>query len=312
MRVMVSGAGGFIGRALVSHLAQHGRHEVVAASRMPCCSPSPVTWVDTTRFGPLFDWSQGLDGVEAVVHLAGRAHVIRENVEDPEGAFLKTNRDAARRLAEQAVSAGVRQFVLVSTIGVHGDSSSRGGALTEADPLRPYDPYTRSKAAGERAALDAAAGSKMKVTILRPPMVYGPDAPGNFSRLVRSGIPLPFGGIDNARSLIALDNLVDLIGRCLASPPAIDRAFVVADGVDFSTPELIRTISRGVGARPRLLPCHVALVELALRFAGRASLARRLCGSLRVDASLSRQALAWKPVVDPRDALERAAHETGN
>jgi nucleoside-diphosphate-sugar epimerase len=313
MRVLVTGAGGFIGRALVAELERNGGIDVRAASRSPIASGGRSTWVDSSGFGPDFDWRPSLRGVDAVVHLAARAHVLRESSPDPEREFMAVNRDSTRRLAEQSAGEGVRHFVLLSTIGVHGDASCPGRPLTEHDPLRPYDAYTRSKADGEAATLAATNGTATDVTILRPTLVYGAGAPGNFGRLVglvRSGLPLPFASIQNSRSLIARDSLVSAIRSCLSCPSAAGRAFVLSDGTDFSTPELIREIAAGVGRRARLVPLHSRVLESMLQCTGKGALARRLLGSLQVDATLARSVLGWRPVADVRDAIRRAAHET--
>ena len=313
MRVLVTGAGGFVGRALVGELARDGGIEVRAASRSPIAVGVRSAWVDSSGFGPRFDWRPSLDGVDAVVHLAGRAHVLQEPSPDPEREFMTVNRDATRRLAEQSAESGVRHFVLVSTIGVHGDMSFPGKPLSERDPLRPYDAHTRSKAEGEAVTLAATDGTATDVTILRPTMVYGAEAPGNFGRLVslvRSGLPLPFGSIRNSRSFIARENLVSAIQCCLACPSAARRTLLLSDGQDLSTPELIREIAAGVGRKARLFPLHTRVLESGLRCIGRGALARRLLGSLQVDASLAQNVLGWRPVVDARDAIRRAARET--
>ena len=313
MRVLVTGANGFIGRALVAELACNEQCDVRAASRSPIAAGRRLTWVNSSDFCPEFDWRPSLDGVDIVVHLAGRAHVLQESSPDPEREFIAVNRDATRRLVEQSVGAGVGHFVLVSTIGVHGDKSLPGKPLAEQDPLCPYDAYTRSKAEGEAMTLDATAGTATAVTILRPTMVYGPGAPGNFGRLVslvRSGLPLPLGSIRNSRSFIARENLVSAIRCCLACPSAARRTLVLSDGQDLSTPELIREIAAGVGRKARLFPLHTRVLESGLRCIGRGALARRLLGSLQVDASLAQNVLGWRPVVDARDAIRRAARET--
>jgi len=294
MRVLVTGANGFIGRALIAELACNEQFDVRAASRSPIATGRRLTWVNSSDFGPDVDWKPSLDGVDAVVHLAGRAHVLQEPSPDPEREFMTVNRDATRRLAEQSAESGVRHFVLVSTIGVHGDMSFPGKPLSERDPLRPYDAYTRSKAEGEAVTLAATDGTATDVTILRPTMVYGAEAPGNFGRLVslvRSGLPLPFGSIRNSRSFIARENLVSAIQCCLTCPSEARRTLVLSDGQDLSTPELIREIGAGVGRKARLFPLHTRVLESGLRCIGRGALARRLLGSLQVDASLAQNVL---------------------
>lgn len=312
-RVLVTGAGGFIGRAMVRRLLRDDGVEVVAASRTPVVAVPRVEWFDAHGLGGDLDWAPALRGVEAVVHLAGRAHVLRESEVDPERAFHAINRDATRQLAAAAAGAGVGRFVLLSTVGVHGDRTFADRPFCIDDVPRPYDAYTRSKLAGEAAAFEASAGSKMQVTVLRSPMVYGPNAPGNFSRLVRlvrSGLPLPFGAIRNARSLIFLDFLVEAIHRCIDHPSAPGRRLIVADGDDVSTPDLIRAIALGVGRPARLVPVPEPVLELGLRSVGLGSLHRRLCGSLQVDASASLRLLGVEPVADARTLLREAAHET--
>jgi nucleoside-diphosphate-sugar epimerase len=313
MRVLVTGANGFIGRALVADLARDHRVEVRASSRSTMLSEGRVSWFKCSGFGRDFDWRSSLHDVDAVVHLAGRAHVMRETSREPEREFMAVNRDATQRLAEQSVDAGVRRFVLISSIGVHGDKSLPARPLTEQAPLRPYDAYTRSKAAAEAVTLAVTKGTATHVTILRPAMVYGEGAPGNFSRLValvRSGLPLPFGSIRNSRSFIARESLVHAIIRCLDHPAAAGRTFVLADGIDYSTPALIREIAAGINTHARLTPCPPHMLRFGLRVMGKVALAQRLLDSLQVDASLARDILGWRPVVESRDAIRRAASET--
>jgi len=312
MRVLVTGATGFIGRSLIRQIADRSSMNVIATSRTLGKSISGVTWHCVGEINERTDWSTCVNGIDAVIHLAGRAHVIRDPSPDPEQAFGTVNHLGSRRLAEQAARAGVRRFILVSTIGVLGRQTAAGRALRPCDPPAPHDAYSRSKLAGEHAVREIVARTGMAVTVVRPPMVIGPGAPGNFARLVRlvrSGVPIPLGCTPNARSMLARDNLVDLLLTCLTHPKAAGATLLVSDGEDLSTHELVIEIAAGIGAHARVIRVPDQLLELACSAAGLRSMYARLYGSLQIDMSATTELLGWRPPHSGREAIRRAVHE---
>ncbi len=303
MRVLVTGAGGFVGGALVARLAATG-HAVVACARTLPARPVPAArWIATGDLEHGRDWGAVLDGIEAVVHLAARVH--RPGDRD-EAACVRANVDVATALARAAAGAGVRAFVFASTVKVHGERSpvrtdGSPRPFTEADPPAPQDPYARSKWQAEQALAAIAADTGLAVTVLRPPLVYGPGVRANFLALLRAvdrGWPLPFGAVDNRRSLVYLGNLVDALARCVEDARAAGRTFLVCDGEDVSTAQLARRLGEALGRPARLLPVPPGLLLLGARLAGRTDAAQRLLGSLCVDAGALRARLDWRPPVD--------------
>lgn len=300
---LVTGATGFVGRALSAELERRGR-PVRRATRTAV--PGAVA---VGAIGWHTDWAAALDRVDTVIHTAARVHVMRDDAIDPDAAFRDVNVLGTRRLAEQAAARGVTRLVFVSSIKVNGDVTSREAAHTAFATPDPADAYARSKWAAEQALHEIARETGLGVTIVRPPLVYGPEAGGNFARLkglVARGVPLPLGAVDNRRSLVALENLVDLLIHCLNHPNAANETFLAADGEDLSTPALIRLMADGMGRRARLFPVPPRLLRAAARAMGKSELGVRLLDSLRVDTSHTRQRLDWLPPAAPRDAIVRA------
>ncbi|HET9669632.1 MAG TPA: NAD-dependent epimerase/dehydratase family protein [Casimicrobiaceae bacterium] len=294
--VAVTGAGGFIGRALCARLQEHGQpvRRLVRASRG---DEADEVAIDLERAQPEA-LARVLDGAMAVVHLAARVHRMEDSGADAEAAHRLVNVDVTERLALAAVTAGVRRFVFASTVKVNGETTPRGRAFRAGDAPSPQDAYARSKLAAERTLAQVSSGTSMLATTLRLPLVYGAGAGGNFRRLVDAVAArrfLPFGAIDNRRSVLGLDNLLDAIEAVLASDNAVIGAHFVADAQSVSTPALVRAIADALGVEPRLLSVPVGALKLGGALAGRSATIARLVGSLEVDASALARATAWQP-----------------
>jgi nucleoside-diphosphate-sugar epimerase len=283
---------------------------VWAASRQVLPPTEGVERVAIPDLGTDASLSKAVEGAETVVHLAARVHVMRDTAGDPLAEFRKVNVAGTQALARSAARAGVRRFIYLSSIKVNGEETRDGRRFTEADPPAPVDPYGLSKYEAELALRDVALETGMEVVIIRPALVYGPGVKANFRRLMEllcRGVPLPFGALHNRRSFLALDNLVDVILACVSHPAAGGHTFLVADGEDLSTTELLRRLGHALGCRPRLIPVPARVVRLALTALNQRDAGQRLCGSLQVDNSKVREVLNWKPPVDVDEALRRVA-----
>ncbi len=305
MKVLVTGAGGFVGRALLPVLAARGMDCVAAVRRAKV--PGAASVVAVGDIGAGTDWRAALAGCEAVVHLAARVHVMNETAPDPLEAFRAVNTAGTVRLAREAAAAGVRRLLFVSTVKVHGEDSGER-ILSERDAPAPAEPYAISKWEAELELARVSAATGLAVTVLRPPLLYGPGAGGNFERMVsalRRGLPLPLASIRNRRSLLYVDNLADAIATCLGDAAAVGRTFLVSDGEDLSTPELLRRCAAAMGVHARLWPCPPAVLRAAATLAGRRAAAQRLTGSLAIDSGAIRAALRWRPPFTVDEALAR-------
>lgn len=309
--VAVTGASGFVGRALVAQLVALSRFEVLALTRQ--APANPVTGAKYLLSGDLTSqtqWQPELAGIYVLVHTAARAHMLNDRATDPLAEFRRVNVDGTLNLARQAVAAGVKRFVFVSSVGVNGVQSAPGKAFSEADQPIPHNAYALSKWEAEQGLLRIAEETKLEVVIIRPPLVYGCSAPGNFGSLMRAvkhGWPLPLGALHNQRSLVALDNLVDFIATCTSHPQAANQTFLVSDGQDLSTTELVRGMARAAGVPTRLLPVPVWALQAGATLLGKGDAVQRLCGNLQVDISKARQLLGWVPPVSVDEGLRRAS-----
>lgn len=311
MRVLLTGASGFVGRAVQARLLADGLHRLRCAQRKaPVVPLAGVEYCLAPSLEAEADWSQALADVDAVIHCAARVHVMHEQAADPLAEFRRANVEGTLRLAQQAVAAGVRRFVFVSSIKVNGEQTLPGQAYRADDVSGATDPYGISKREAEDELLALAAETGLEVVIVRPPLIYGPGVKANFLSMMRwlqRGVPLPFGAIGNRRSLVALDNLVDLLVVCLTHPAASGQRFLVCDGEDLSTTELLRRLSAALGRSARLLPVPQALIEWAAILLGRRQLNQRLCGSLQINMDKTRERLGWAPPLSVDQALAKTA-----
>ncbi len=307
-RVLVTGASGFVGRAVVQRLAAERRWRVRAALRTPVEDFGPT--VDQVRIGDIggdTDWTAALAGVDAIVHAAARVHVLNDSAPDPLREFRAVNVAGTLHLARSAATANVKRFVFLSSIKVNGESTLPGRPFRADDTPAPTDAYGISKREAEEGLLALAHASALQVVIVRSPLVYGPGVKANFAslmRLLRSGIPLPLGAIENRRTLVALDNLVDLLVTCLQHPAATNETFLAGDPEDLSTTDLLRRLGAALGKPARLFPVPTRWVEFAAALVGQRAVAHRLCRSLQVDISKAGQLLGWRPP-QPVDAALR-------
>lgn len=304
--ILVTGATGFVGQALCAQLRLR-ELPFRAASRRAAQGCVAVGTLDAHT-----DWTEALRGVDRVVHLAARVHVMDEQAADPLAEFRRANVDATERLARQAAAAGVRRFVFLSSIKVNGEGTQPGRPFTADDPPAPQDPYGISKLEAEQALQRVAAETGMQVCIIRPPLVYGPGVRANFRSMMRwvaRGVPLPLGAVRNQRSLVALDNLVDLIITCLDHPGAANQVLLAGDGEDLSTPQLLRRVAQALDTRARLVAVPPGLLQFLAGLAGRRAVVDRLCGSLQLDIGKTRRLLQWTPPVGIDTALRRTAQE---
>ena len=308
MKILVTGASGFIGRALIPHLIQSG-HEIVATSRDANAEIAGATVHAIAELGPDTDWREALRGIEAVIHLAARVHVMSDNARDPMAENRRINTKGTTKLAKDAASAGVRQFIFMSTIKVNGETN-------DIEPFRAYDipapkdPYAIAKLEAEEALLKEARYSDMRAAIIRPPLVYGPGVKGNFISLLNlcgKGWPLPVGCIDNRRSLVYVGNLVDMVHRLIDKPPATTGIYLCRDPQDVSTPELFRKVSTALGIKPLIIPFPLSLLRLGAALSGKSATISRLTESLFVDDGPTRADLDWTPPFSMLQGLKETA-----
>lgn len=292
--LLITGATGFVGRALTDRLRAEGRTFRRALRNSQGADET------STIVGPVgadTHWEMAVSGCSAVVHLAARVHVMREAATQPLSAFREVNVEGTRTLALQAARAGVRRFVFLSSVKVNGEATA-GRAFEEVDPPNPQDPYGISKREAEDVLRRIARETGLEVVILRPPLVYGPGVKANFLRMMRwidRGVPLPLGSVRNARSLVYVGNLVDAVIRCVEHPAAAGETFLVDDGEPVSTPQLLREIGAALGRPARLFPIPPALLKAAAILVGRGEDAARLLGDLVVDDARLRRVLDWRP-----------------
>lgn len=310
-KVLITGATGFVGRALVARALFEGLQIRVGARRRVSYWPSGLECAPTVELAPESDWNIALDGVHTVVHLAARVHVMRDYAADTMAEFRRVNVAGTMTLARQAVDAKVRRLIFVSSIKVNGEGRQINRPYTAEDVPEPADPYGVSKYEAERGLVRLAEETGLEIVIIRPVLVYGPGVKGNFFSMLRwlhCGVPLPFGAVRNKRSLVALDNLVDLVLTCLRKPEAANQTFLVSDGEDLSTTELLQRAARAMNRPAHLFSVPTPLLRAGATLLGRRAAMTRLCGSLQVDIAKTQRLLGWAPPV----SVEQGLQETVN
>lgn len=316
--ILVTGASGFVGSAVLRKLSTEDGVAVRGSVRKPLVPNEAVADVVCVGdLGAQTDWTGALRRVNGVVHTAARVHFMRETARDPLTEFRRVNVEGTAQLARQAAAAGVRRMVFISSVKVNGEATQPGHPFHADDAPAPSDSYGVSKLEAEQRLREISARTGLEVVILRPPLIYGPGVRANFRTMMRwvsKGIPLPLGAVRNVRSLVALENFVDLIALCLHHHAAAGQTFLVSDGEDLSTAELLRRLGNALGKPARLMPVPMALLELGAALAGRKDIAQRVCSSLQVDISKTRQLLGWEPPITVDDGLRKTAqgflHET--
>lgn len=309
MTVLVTGASGFVGGALCRRSLAAGI-KVRAAMRNPGDAIERLGAIEVPTLDHQTDWAMALTDCRAVVHTAARVHVMDEAALDPLGEFRRVNVAGTLNLARQAAAAGVLRFVFVSSIKVHGESTTAEHPFTPTDALAPQDSYGLSKMEAEHGLRQVAIETGMEVVIIRPPLVYGPGVKANFASMMRAvqrGIPLPLASVThNRRSFVALDNLVDLLITCTDHPAAANQTFLVSDGEDLSTADLLRRLGRAQVKPARLFPIAPALLQVSANLLGKGAVVQRLLGNLQVDISLTCNTLNWTPPLSLDEGLRQA------
>jgi nucleoside-diphosphate-sugar epimerase len=305
LNVLLTGATGFVGRRIGDVLKKKKGFYLTCVVRQPPGEPLGHK-LRTNSLEPDADWSDALKGQDVIIHAAARAHILRDEVPDPLAEYRRVNVEGTLNLARQAAQAGVRRFIFVSSIGVNGSVSRK--PFTELDNPNPSDPYAQSKWEAEQGLWSVHKETGLEIVIVRPPLVYGPSAPGNFGTLVKwvqRGIPLPLGAIDNDRTFVALDNLVDLIITCIEHPAAANQVFLAGDGQNLSTTQLLRGVGSAMGKPARLIPVPAGILMFGASLLGKKDVAQRLLGSLPVDISKARNVLGWEPLLSVEEGLRR-------
>jgi nucleoside-diphosphate-sugar epimerase len=305
--ILVTGASGFVGGQLISRLADQPSIAVRGAVRATPAGDH-LGLIAVGGISGDTDWSEALQGQRVVVHTAARAHIMDDTAGDPLTEFRSVNVAGTLNLARQAVAAGVERFVFISSIKVNGEQTPLGACFMADDVSAPEDSYGISKWEAEQGLQKLARETCMEVVIIRPPLVYGPGVKGNFAsmiKLVGRGLPLPLGAVHNKRSLVALDNLVDLIITCIDHPGAANETFLVSDGEDLSTTQLLRGVAEAMGRSSRLIPVPASLLQFGATLLGKKAMAQRLLGSLQVDISHTQKCLNWTPPLTVKQGIQR-------
>ena len=312
--ILVTGASGFVGQALCAELTScaYAVRGVFRSHTSAISLGADIGQIIIKSMDGETSWSAALRNVDVVVHLAARVHVMNDVAFDPLTDFRRVNVEATLRLARQAAIAGVKRFVFISSVKVNGEATGAMEVFRPDDVPQPQDAYSISKMEAEKGLHQIAVETGMEVVVIRPPLIYGLNAKGNFAaliRIVKYGVPLPLASVHNHRSLVGLDNLVNFIVTCVKHPLAANQTFLVSDGQDLSTPSLIRKISEAANISTCLFPLPVSALHIGAWLLGKENVVKRLCGNLRVDISKSKQLLGWVPPVSVDEGIRRAIKE---
>jgi nucleoside-diphosphate-sugar epimerase len=307
VNIVLTGATGFLGARVADQVDRQGDLKLTCIVRRTVPTVGERKVVINSLTGRT-DLSTALKNQEVVIHAAARSHIMREEVADPLRGYRKVNVEGTLNLARQAAAAGVKRFIFISSIKVNGGQTPLGQPFFSHDAPSPEDFYGISKHEAEQGLRELAAETGMEVVIIRPPLVYGPGVKGNFAsmiNLVGKGLPLPLGAVHNKRSLVALDNLVDLIITCIDHPGAANETFLISDGEDLSTTQLLRGVAEAMGKPPRLIPVPAGLLQFGATLLGKKAVAQRLLGSLQVDISHTQKCVNWTPPLTVKRGLQR-------
>jgi nucleoside-diphosphate-sugar epimerase len=317
MKILITGSSGFVGQIVTNRLASE--YPIFSSIHAVCRQPNQpaslslhpkVSYVIAPSLEELNRNTKLLASTDCIIHLAARVHQMNDKAADPLAEFRAVNTTVTLHLAQAAAAAGVCRFIYLSSIKVHGEETAGIAPYTESDILTPQDPYGISKWEAETQLKQLASQTGLEVVILRPPLVYGPKVKANFLqmlRIVQKGIPLPLGAIRNRRSLIYVENLADAIINAALHPAAANQTFLVSDGEDLSTPQLIRHVAQSLQCPPRLLPIPVPCLKLIGKLAGKSAAVSRLTGSLVIDSTKIRQTLNWQPPYTLDQGLQATA-----
>ncbi|MBA3536188.1 MAG: SDR family oxidoreductase [Tatlockia sp.] len=308
--ILLTGATGFVGQQLLKKLAEQNDYALRIAVRTPKAQlfAPEICIYRSIDLSAQTNWTEVIEGCDLVIHAAARAHIMNEKAKEPLQEFRKVNTEGTLKLAAQAASSGVKRFIFISSIKVNGESTFANKPFSADDLPNPQDPYAISKYEAEQGLQELAAKTGMEVVIIRPPLVYGPGVKGNFQRMLfwlQKGLPIPLGAVTNKRSFVSIENLNSLILTCISNPRAANQVFLVSDGDDLSTTELLSRIGHLVNKPARLLPIPQILLSWAATLVGRKEIFERLCGSLQLDINKTKDMLDWKPQISVNEALEK-------
>ena len=311
MNILLTGASGFVGSVLQQRISANKNYSLTAVSRKATLIPNVARTVQITDLSADTDWSIALQDIDVVIHAAARVHVMKEAATDPLAEFRKVNVEGTLNLARQAIDAGVKRFIFISSIKVNGEGTELGRPYTEDSKPSPIEPYGMSKYEAEQGLLKIAEKTALEVVIIRPTLVYGENVKGNFHSLIKwtyRGVPLPIGGIKhNLRSLVSVDNLVDFIVTCIEHKDAKNEVFLISDDDEISTAGLLEEIARGLGVKNKAVNIPVEFINTAASAIGKSGVAQRLSGSLQVDISKAKTLLGWEPKYSTSESIQKAA-----